>query len=308
MFGGKLLFSAGALTKSFLLRNKRPILTSGILLTYLNSFSIHIFFIFHSQPVFTGRGHPSSYGEDSPNLVWISKEGRISDPTEENLENAVPCFLNHVPASKTWVLYSHPTSHDNGQMEPQLKRISEEIQVNVLSYEYPGYGIFKGLPTREGIHEVHQTIYEYLTKHANVPPKNIFIYGQEIGTGIACDLASEIEREQPNALAGVILQNPFLSINEMTSPSIISWFLPNSYNNMKALESVKCPVFYISGADARIPQTQCMQLYNQTPGKTYYIVQEDQKEEEVLQALKSFIQQHRTDKKADRQTPVIWLS
>jgi len=66
----------------------------------------------------------------------------------------------------------------------------EEININGLIVEYPGYGIYKGKPNAKQILEDSLIVYDFLTKEIGLQKQQIFIYGRSIGTGPATYLAA----------------------------------------------------------------------------------------------------------------------
>lgn len=58
--------------------------------------------------------------------------------------------------------------------------------------EYPGYGIYPGKPTAEGILEDALSVWEYLTKNMCIDAKDIILFGRSLGTGPATELAAYV--------------------------------------------------------------------------------------------------------------------
>jgi abhydrolase domain-containing protein 17 len=77
-----------------------------------------------------------------------------------------------------------------------------------LSVEYPGYGLYLGVPSEEEILKDSELVYDYLTEVLGVKEENIILMGKSLGSGPATHLASH---RRPSSL---ILITPYTSIME----------------------------------------------------------------------------------------------
>ena len=111
------------------------------------------------------------------------------------------------------IIYCHGNSGDIGTSFIECQILSRNLRCEVLSFEYPGYGLSKDLNNRnEKMSYVYiREVYRYIRQNMGYQPQNIIIYGFSLGTGIAFDLACD--KNYPNG--GVILQSPFLSITRI---------------------------------------------------------------------------------------------
>ena len=111
------------------------------------------------------------------------------------------------------IIYCHGNSGDIGTSFIECQILSRNLRCEVLSFEYPGYGLSNDLNNRnEKMSYVYiREVYRYIRDIMGYPPQNIIIYGFSLGTGIAFDLACD--KNYPNG--GVILQSPFLSITRI---------------------------------------------------------------------------------------------
>jgi pimeloyl-ACP methyl ester carboxylesterase len=108
------------------------------------------------------------------------------------------------------IIYCHGNSGDIGTSFLECQILSRNLRCDVLSFEYPGYGLSNDYDnTNEKRAYIYiRQVYKYARDQLRYHPRNIIIYGFSLGTGIAFDLACDIN--YPNG--GVILQSPFLSI------------------------------------------------------------------------------------------------
>ena len=82
-------------------------------------------------------------------------------------------------------------------------------------------------------------------KIVNNPKEELVLYGQSIGSGPTCYIAS-----QPNKypIAGIVLHSPLLSGTRVLTPSRVL-FLCDIFPNVDRINKVRCPVFIIHGAE-----------------------------------------------------------
>jgi fermentation-respiration switch protein FrsA (DUF1100 family) len=80
-------------------------------------------------------------------------------------------------------------------------------QVNVLAYDYEGYGHSTGQPSEEGAQSDVIAAYEYLRTRLGIKASNIYLFGRSLGGGPTIYLARELaRRKKDDIVAGVILQ------------------------------------------------------------------------------------------------------
>ena len=91
------------------------------------------------------------------------------------------------------VLYSHGNGEDIGNLMPLLDEVSEK-GIQIIAYDYPGYGLSQGKPSEAGCYEAIDAAYRYLTQDLGVEPHRIVAWGRSLGTGPSCYLASTSSR------------------------------------------------------------------------------------------------------------------
>ena len=111
------------------------------------------------------------------------------------------------------IIYCHGNSGDIGTSFIECQILARNVGCNVLSFEYPGYGLsedFYNINEKRAYLYIQQA-YKYARDELHYSPYDIFIYGFSLGTAIAFNLACD--KDYPNG--GVILQSPFLSITRI---------------------------------------------------------------------------------------------
>ena len=185
-----------------------------------------------------------------------------------------------------------------------------ELGLNVLIFDYRGYGESAGKPSEEGTYQDAQAAWQYLVEQRNTPPDKIVVFGRSLGGAIAADLA---RRVNPAAL---ILEATFTSIPDMGQrlyPYLpIRLLCRYRYNTLARLEPVSrlepasrlerihCPVLIAhSRDDEMIPFAHGRKLFAAaSEPKTFFELTGDHNEGEVLtspayrQALDTFLATH----------------
>lgn len=119
-----------------------------------------------------------------------------------------------------------------------LRDLARVLRVNVMGYDYSGYGCSTGTPTVNNTLADITAVLRYLQNGYGVPPDRVVLYGQSVGSGPSCYLASE----QPH-LAGVILHSPLLSGVRVLKPHVRWWpSWADVYPNHTLAPKIKAPV------------------------------------------------------------------
>ena len=79
------------------------------------------------------------------------------------------------------------------------------LNVQVVAYDYSGYGESEGEVSEQQAYRDIEGIYSYVTYTLKVDDKDIIVYGQSVGSGPSCYLASNYK------VGGLVLHSPFLS-------------------------------------------------------------------------------------------------
>ncbi|MCX6991779.1 MAG: alpha/beta hydrolase [Kiritimatiellaeota bacterium] len=217
---------------------------------------------------------------------------RIFLVTADNVRLAgwyVPC-----DGARGTVLMCHG---NGGNIGDRLHPIGlfHELGLNVLIFDYRGYGESVGKPSEEGTYQDAFAAWQYLVEKHNTPPDKIVIFGRSLGGAVAAGLT---ERVTPAAL---ILEATFTSIPDMGA-QLYPW-LPirllsrYRYNTLARLERIHCPVLIAhSRDDEMIPFEHGRKLFAAACApKTFCELAGNHNEGEVLtapayrQALDTFL-------------------
>ena len=148
------------------------------------------------------------------------------------------------------ILYFHGNA---GKLDNRIYKLNyfKNMDVNFLIIAWRGFSGNKGKPSEEGLYEDGKSAIEWL-KNLGLTEKDIIIYGESLGTGIATEIA------QNNKFAGLILETPFTSMIEAAKnfyPYIpVGLLLKDKYKNDKKIKNINIPILIMHGeADQIVP-------------------------------------------------------
>ncbi|KAK9271789.1 hypothetical protein L1049_002153 [Liquidambar formosana] len=167
----------------------------------------------------------------------------------------VALYLKNPSASLT-VLYSHGNAADLGQMYDLFHELSVHLRVNLMGYDYSGYGQSSGKPSEQNTYADIEAAYRCLGEIYGVKEEDVILYGQSVGSGPTLDLATRLPR-----LRAVVLHSPILSgLRVMYPVKRTYWF--DIYKNIDKIPLVNCPVLVIHGtADDVVDYSHGKQLW-----------------------------------------------
>ncbi|XP_021643900.1 uncharacterized protein LOC110637851 isoform X2 [Hevea brasiliensis] len=191
--------------------------------------------------------NPPSYtvvaDESSPGKLVIPEVPRSDEVDVLKLRTRrgneiVAIHIKHPRASLT-LLYSHGNAADLGQMFELFVELSKRLRINLMGYDYSGYGQSSGKPTECNTYADIDAAYNCLREQYGVKDEQLILYGQSVGSGPTVDLASRL----PN-LRSVVLHSPILSGMRVLYPvKRTYWF--DIYKNIEKIGMVNCPVLVI---------------------------------------------------------------
>lgn len=122
----------------------------------------------------------------------------------------IPAFFIERPNAQVTILFSHGNAEDLGMIYDWFNDLARVLRVNIMAYDYTGYGKSNGHPNEECCHADIEAAFEYLTEVRRLQPEQIVLYGRSLGSGPSCYLAQKSAKEG-HSVGGLILQSPLLS-------------------------------------------------------------------------------------------------
>lgn len=140
------------------------------------------------------------------------------------------------------IIYSHGNATDVGAMTYMQAVLAKCLDVNVVVYDYSGYGASGGVPLEANTYRDVKLVYDRIVKDVCGGDESLAImYGQSIGSGPSCYLCSK----RPN-VGGLILHSPITSGMRVLTPSRALACL-DIFPNIDRIAEVSCPTMVIHG-------------------------------------------------------------
>ena len=163
-------------------------------------------------------------------------------------------LMQPVPQTSPTVLFFHANAGNRGYRMPFIEEFYKVLGMNVLIIDYRGYGESDAPKSEKGIKLDAEAALKYLFDHGDINSDSIFVFGRSLGGAVAIYIAHK------HPIKGLILENTFTSIKDVIRDSlgkfwVITWpLLKSNWASIDIIDSVKCPILFISGQnDSLIP-------------------------------------------------------
>lgn len=196
---------------------------------------------------------------------YIHYNGNGGEDTARSLTTAELSQTN--TSEGITILYSHANAEDLGGIYPWCKFLSKMLRVNLLAYDYTGYGMAfdQGKPSEEDCYADVQAAYKFVRQNLKVQPQNIVLYGRSLGGGPSCFMAAgtgqSVDKALGGPVGGVILHAPFLSVYRIVVDTGCTVY-GDKFPNIDYVPQIKSPVILVHGtADQIVPFNHSERLY-----------------------------------------------
>ena len=232
--------------------------------------------------------YPSENNYSGDKISVLVKKVRIR--TQDKIE-LLSWFHNKNLKKYKTILFLHGNA---GSLENRIHKINHfnNINVNFLLLSWRGFSGNKGKPTEAGLYEDARSAVRWL-ESVGVKEKNIIIYGESLGTGVA------IEIGQNKKFAGIILESPFTSMvaaGKDKYPYLpVRFLLKDQYESDQKIKNIEIPILVMHGkVDNIVPFHMGKKIYElANEPKYFYFSNYDNHMMEynntLLKVLKKFI-------------------
>ncbi len=128
-----------------------------------------------------------------------------------------------------------------------------EQNVNLLVFDYRGYGENPGTPSVAGLKTDGLAACDYLLHERKIPPKELVLHGHSMGTFMATFVAGE------RSAAGLVLESPITDPKDWTG-RLVPWLLKPlvnfdidsvllENNNMERIADLELPILMFAGTE-----------------------------------------------------------
>tara|TARA_B110000037_G_scaffold157504_1_gene177701 strand:- start:200 stop:712 length:513 start_codon:yes stop_codon:yes gene_type:complete len=142
------------------------------------------------------------------------------------------------------------------------------MNINFLIISWRGFSGNLGKPSEEGLYKDGESAVNWL-KRKGLKDKDIILYGESLGTGIATHIA------QKHKFAGIILESPFTSMIDAAKNVYpyfpIRFLLKDKYESDKKIKNLKSPILVMHGkVDKVVPFWMGKKIYELANEPKYY--------------------------------------
>ncbi len=180
-----------------------------------------------------------------------------------------------VPGSKdiTW-LWTHGNGGNISHRLENIQLIHDKLGISIFIFDYRGYGRSEGKPSEQGTYNDAQVALAYLKTIPAIEGDSFVLYGRSLGAAVAVELATR----EPNAISGLILESPFVSIPAMAKRAYpflpVGPFLRTRYDSLSKIGKTSVPLLVLhSPEDEIVPYDQGRELFEAAPEpKTFHTI------------------------------------
>ena len=175
----------------------------------------------------------------------------------------IPClFIQDINRCNNFLLLFHDYNEHIFDFGKEARIIREQLKMNVVVVEYPGYSIYISQKSSHMILEDSLIVYDYIKGKFNLSDEEIFIYGRSIGSAPSIYLASH---RKANALFVI---SGFSSLKNVGKGFYMGWAIEDIFKNIDFLSNVTIPCLFIHGKkDNFINYEQSLELYRRCNSK-----------------------------------------
>lgn len=157
-------------------------------------------------------------------------------------------YIPRKGASKT-LLFLHGNAGNISHRGDSV-RIFHQLGLNVLIFDYRGYGRSEGKPSEQGIYLDAHAAWQYLMQTRKLNGQDIIIFGRSLGAAVATHLAADVKP------AGLILESVFSSARDMADEifPVASrlMYVRFDFNSEKLVRRVSSPLLVLHSPEDEI--------------------------------------------------------
>lgn len=176
---------------------------------------------------------------------------------------SIACRFLSNQSSRYLIIYSHGNAEDLGHIEGLLKGF-RGAGLNVLAYDYPGYGLSGGKASEKACYNALEAVIRFAHEKLGFPKENIILHGRSLGAGPAVEMCKR------GKYGGLIIESAFISAFKVVIG--IDWLPWDRFRNLRKISSIEEPTLVIHGGkDEVVPFSHGQALFEALKSpKLYY--------------------------------------
>lgn len=164
-----------------------------------------------------------------------------------------------VEEPRAYVLFMHGNAGNLAHRAPDFERLTKQLRVTVLGFDYRGYGHSRGKPSESGVLEDARAARRWLAQRVGIAESEVVLFGRSLGGGIAVDLAAK------DGARGLILESTFESLPAVANDVLPLWpglLMFNRFDSLSKIADYHGPLLIAHGtADRVVPYQQGQSLF-----------------------------------------------
>ncbi len=223
-----------------------------LLIIFFLYFFILVFLYFYQRNLLY---HPNENNYSGDKISVDIKKVKIL--TTDNIELLGWYHEKNLRDYKT-LIYFHGNA---GSLENRIHKLNhfQDMNINFLIIAWRGFSGNDGKPSEQGLYVDGKSAIDWLIEKG-VDEKNLILYGESLGTGVATHLA------QNKSYAGIVLETPFTSMVEAAKiyyPYIpVNLLLKDRFENYNKVKNINLPILVMHGeADQIVPFSMGKKIY-----------------------------------------------
>jgi len=180
-------------------------------------------------------------------------QDRVRYPSTDGVTLSAWIIPASSPASGFWMLICHGNFGNIGfGRRPQFYSFMRDLGINLLAFDYRGYGESTGAPDERGLYDDARASYDYLARARGIAPERLLLFGHSLGSGVAIELASRVPA------AALIVEGAFTSVTERAQEIYplfpIGLISTQRFGSLERVRSIAVPKLFLhSPEDSVIP-------------------------------------------------------
>ena len=210
-------------------------------------------YIFQARMIY----FPSREYECSPADVGLDYE-LVALATSDGLKLSA-WYIAHDDAIGS-AIFCHGNAGNISHRLATIKALNRRMKLNVLVFDYRGFGQSEGRPDEPGLYKDAQAAWDYLVTTKGESSDRVVLIGRSLGGAVAIDLA---KRHEPAAL---LVESTFTSLIGVAKAHYgllpVDLLLRHRYESIDKIGDLRCPKLFFHGLDdSLVPFQQGRELF-----------------------------------------------
>jgi hypothetical protein len=200
-----------------------------------------------------------------PPALGLAPE-RVEIPSGDGV--TLVAWVIRAPGTDTtgrWLLICHGNAGNLSEAgRPEHYADLRALGLNLLAFDYRGYGESSGSPSEAGLYRDASAAYGYLRDTLGVPPERIVLFGHSLGSAVAVELATRVPA------AGLVLDGALMSViaraQEVYPYVPVRWVARSRFASIEKIGRVQMPKLFLHARqDDVVPIAHGRRLYDAAP-------------------------------------------